>query len=211
MESCEITKLFSIYALAALLILFTVISYMTMCSGASPDPPAEPEMEFIMTSCGLTLYPDLCIQSLSPYASTVVHMSPRRLAQVALAVSLSHARSTSDMVVSLSKENDMSPREAAAVADCIMTIGTSIDELQQSFGEMKNLGGPDFDLKLSNIQTWVSAALTNEDTCMDGFEGDAMNGNIKNTIRSGIVIVAQLTSNALALSTKLSSTQAKEP
>ncbi|XP_043693156.1 pectinesterase inhibitor 7-like [Telopea speciosissima] len=178
---------------------------MTTCSGASLDPNAETEMEFIKTSCDqVTLYPDLCFQSLSPYASTV-HMSLRRLSQVALAVSLTNARSTSDMVVSLSKETSMSPSEAAAVADCVKTIGDSIDELQQSFGQMKHLGGPDFDLKLSNIQTWVSAALTNDNTCMDGFEGDDINGNIENTISGGILSVAQLTSNALALINRLSS------
>ncbi|XP_042503802.1 pectinesterase inhibitor 7-like [Macadamia integrifolia] len=192
----------------ALLILFTIISSMTTCTGASLNLPAETEMEFIKTSCDeVTLYPDLCFQSLSPYASTV-HMSPRRLAQVGLAVSLTSARSTSDMVVSLSKQNDMSPSEAAAVADCVETTGDSIDELEQSLVQMKHLRGSDFDLKLSNIQTWVSAALTNDDTCMNGFEGNAMNGNIKNTIRSGILSVAQLTSNALALINRLSSIEA---
>ncbi|XP_042511104.1 pectinesterase inhibitor 7-like [Macadamia integrifolia] len=186
-----------------LLSLFLSISYLT-CSVARIDPHGyQADMEFIKTSCGVTLYPDLCFQSLSPYASTV-HMSPSRLAQVALNVSLRSDRSTSDMVVSISKENDTSPREAAAVADCVETVGDSIDELQQSIGEMKHLHGPDFYQKLGNIQTWVSAALTNEDTCMDGFQGGAMNGTIENTIRKGIVGVAQLTSNALALINKLS-------
>ncbi|XP_043718086.1 pectinesterase inhibitor 7-like [Telopea speciosissima] len=188
----------------ALLCLFlSISSYMKTCSGQGDD------MEFIKTSCGVTLYPDLCFQTLSAYA-TSVHGSPRRLAQVALKVSLRSDRSSSDRVVSLSKENEMSPREAAAVADCVEMIGDSMDELQQSLKEMKHLSGPDFYQKLSNIQTWVSAALTNEDTCMDGFEGDAMNGNIKNIIRNCILNVAQLTSNALALINKLSSTQANE-
>ena len=69
---------------------------------------------------------------------------------------------------------------------------------------MKDLQGPDFEMKISNIQTWVSAALTNEDTCMDGIEGEAKNGKIRDTIRINIARVAQLTSNALALINRLS-------
>ncbi|XWS60079.1 hypothetical protein CRYUN_Cryun07bG0003400 [Craigia yunnanensis] len=80
----------------------------------------------------------------------------------------------------------------------------SVDKLHQSMAAMKDLQGPDFGMKMSNIQTWVSAALTNEDTCMDGIEGKAMNGKIRDTIRSNIARVAQLTSNALAFINRLS-------
>ncbi|RVX15629.1 21 kDa protein [Vitis vinifera] len=52
---------------------------------------------------------------------------------------------------------------------------------------------------MSDIQTWVSAALTNDDTCMDSFSGNAMNGNVKTTVRGYILHVAQMTSVALAL------------
>ncbi|KAJ4829016.1 hypothetical protein Tsubulata_012902 [Turnera subulata] len=41
--------------------------------------------------------------------------------------------------------------------------------------------------------------MTDESTCSDGFAGTAMNKNLKAAIRGGIVTVAQLTSNALAL------------
>jgi pectinesterase inhibitor-like protein len=52
---------------------------------------------------------------------------------------------------------------------------------------------------IDDVQTWVSAALTDESTCSDGFAGNAMNGNLKTAVRGRIVNIAQLTSNALAL------------
>lgn len=48
-------------------------------------------------------------------------------------------------------------------------------------------------------------------TCMDGFEGNAMNGKIKGTFKNYIVNVAQLTSNALALIKNLSSFEIYSP
>ncbi|KAK4479972.1 hypothetical protein RD792_013026 [Penstemon davidsonii] len=45
----------------------------------------------------------------------------------------------------------------------------------------------------------VSAALTDEDTCADGFAGKAMNGGVKTAVRQRILNIVHITSNALAL------------
>jgi len=52
---------------------------------------------------------------------------------------------------------------------------------------------------MSNVETWVSSALTDESTCGDGFAGKALDGRIKASIRARMVSVAQVTSNALSL------------
>lgn len=85
--------------------------------------------------------------------------------------------------------------------DCIEELRDSVDELRRSMGEMSQLvkGKSDFKLMINDIQTWVSAALTDENTCTDGFEEKPMNGNLKTAVRGQVVNVAQLTSNALAL------------
>ncbi|CAI0404422.1 unnamed protein product [Linum tenue] len=60
-------------------------------------------------------------------------------------------------------------------------------------------GGGDFVMMISNVQTWVSAALTDESTCDDGFDGKEMAGVMKAVVRGKVETVAHLTSNALAL------------
>ena len=77
---------------------------------------------------------------------------------------------------------------------------------------MGQLGSYDFELQISNIQTWVSAALTDDDTCVDGFDGRDMEGHVKATVRRHVLKVAHLTSNALALvNSYASSAQAALP
>ncbi|KAI7994705.1 hypothetical protein LOK49_LG11G02433 [Camellia lanceoleosa] len=104
----------------------------------------------------------------------------------------------------LSKDQGLKPREVIAMADCVEVLGDSVYELQRSMEEMARVEGgggssSDFEFQMSNIETWVSAALTDDDTCTEGFAGNAMNGVVKTMVRSYIVKVAHLTSNALAI------------
>ncbi|MCI84932.1 21 kDa protein, partial [Trifolium medium] len=49
------------------------------------------------------------------------------------------------------------------------------------------------------------AALTDDNTCLDGFAGPSMNGNAKAAIENKVVNVTQVTSNALALVNRFAS------
>ncbi|CAI0404902.1 unnamed protein product [Linum tenue] len=156
--------------------------------------------EFIRTSCGATRYPELCYSTLSPYAADVGNSFPQ-LVTAALRVAQDGAVSTCSAVRSLARAGPRrmkgSELAAGAVSDCVGNMKDSVDQLKDS------MAGPDFAMELGNMQTWVSAALTDEDTCVDGLEGSAMNGKVRDEIRRRVVWVAQLTSNSLALINRL--------
>ncbi|CAI0404903.1 unnamed protein product [Linum tenue] len=163
--------------------------------------------EFIRTSCGATRYPELCYSTLSPYAADVGNSFPQ-LVTAALRVAQDGAVSTCSAVRSLARAGPRrmkgSELAAGAVSDCVGNMKDSVDQLKDSMAAMKGLDhGPDFAMELGNMQTWVSAALTDEDTCVDGLEGSAMNGKVRDEIRRRVVWVAQLTSNSLALINRL--------
>lgn len=104
----------------------------------------------------------------------------------------------------LAKNRVLKPREKAAMVDCLEELSDAIYELEISLEEMHHSGshhgpGSNFYLVMSDIQTWVSAALTDDDTCMDGFSGNNMNGDVKIAARRLVLKVAQLTSVGLAL------------
>ncbi|KAE8717494.1 Plant invertase/pectin methylesterase inhibitor superfamily protein [Hibiscus syriacus] len=160
--------------------------------------------EYIRSSCTATTYPRLCYRSLSIYAAKI-NTSPRLLAQSALIITFKASKSSSRLMRKLARTHGLKPRVAAAMADCIELFGDSLDELQQSIGELVRLKRSNFQLIMSDVQTWVSAALTDEDTCMDGFAGRAMNGYVKTIVRKRVVKIAHLTSNALALINNYSS------
>ncbi|CAH8387733.1 unnamed protein product [Eruca vesicaria subsp. sativa] len=154
--------------------------------------------EFVKSSCTVTTYPRLCVTSLSTHAS-LIQTSPKVMAHAALNITLASAKATAVMMVRLSRSNRLKPREVSSMRDCVEELGDTLEELRKSIGEMGRLSGSNYEVYMSDIQTWVSAALTDENTCTEGFEGDEMNGEVKVFVRERILFIAHLTSNALAL------------
>ncbi|KAG0474895.1 hypothetical protein HPP92_014581 [Vanilla planifolia] len=166
--------------------------------------------EFITVKCNTTEFPHLCVSSLSSYA-TFIGDSNIRMADAALNVALRTARSTSAGMARLSAGGAMSPREANAVRDCVEVLTDGVDHLRDSLRSMDRLRGPDILNVLNDVQTWVSAALTDDTTCMDGFAGRATNGRAESAMRNGLVMLARLTSNALALINSLATAGSEAP
>ncbi|RVW40163.1 21 kDa protein [Vitis vinifera] len=189
-------------ARASVLVVLVVVSVLLYTSRvAEPAAANSGSTSFIKAKCSATRYPALCVQSLSVYASTI-QKSPKQLAHTALTVSLAKAQSAKAFVSKLGKIKGMKARELEAVQDCLEEMNDSIDRLSRSVQELEEAGkskGQDFLWHMSNVDTWVSAALTDDNTCVDGFAGRALDGRVKASIRGWLVTVAQVTSNALAL------------
>ncbi|XP_038701708.1 21 kDa protein-like [Tripterygium wilfordii] len=188
-------------------LLFTLLVLLNLHSSAaldSADPPAESTgSEYIRTSCGSTLYPEVCYTSLSRYSSAV-KSNPARLARLAIAVSLSHARRMASYISNLTREADFgtNTRASSALHDCFSNLGDAVEEIRGSLKQMRQIGAAGasgFMFQMSNVQTWMSAALTDEETCTDGFEDVPVGDKMKKEVCDKVIDVKKFTSNALAL------------
>ncbi|KAI3704922.1 hypothetical protein L1987_75151 [Smallanthus sonchifolius] len=182
----------------AIPLIFLAVFYL---AGTTTSTAVKPSSSFIKSSCATTTYPALCEESLSPFANTI-KTSPAQLAHTALAVSLKQSQSTQAYLHKLKRVKGIKPRERSAIGDCLEVVSDSLDRVTKSIQELKKFErtkGHEFIWHMSNVQTWVSSALTDENTCMDGFGGRAMVGRIKTSVRAQITSVAHVTSNALAL------------
>ncbi|KAM3248097.1 21 kDa protein-like [Capsicum annuum] len=187
-------------ATTKLFILAVALISLSHLSGTAATAPVA-STSFIKSSCKSTTFPEVCIASLSGYASAIKN-SQEQIVKTALSVSLNKAETTKEFVSKLLKFKGLKPREYAAIKDCVEETSDSVDRLTKSVNELKRMDrshGKDFQWHMSNVETWVSAAITDENTCTDGFAGKALNGRIKASIRSHITSLAQVTSNALAL------------
>lgn len=101
----------------------------------------------------------------------------------------------------------MRAKEYPAVRDCSQQIDDSVNQLSQSIRELRRLDPiikagtgmtDDTFWHIDNVETWVSAALTDASSCLDEFPGHRLS-KMKATIKGKVLNVAQLTSNALAL------------
>ncbi|WOL14198.1 hypothetical protein Cni_G22978 [Canna indica] len=168
--------------------------------------PGDNATEFVRAHCGCTRYPDLCFASLSAYADAV-RRNPVLLARVASNVTLARLRALRAHVSALRRAGAAATgREAAALRDCADALGDAADQVGRTTAELRGLealAGMEVAWRVSNALTWMSAALTNEDTCSDGFgevpSAGAADADLKSDMCRRVRRVKQYTSNALAL------------
>ncbi|MCI00376.1 pectinesterase, partial [Trifolium medium] len=95
-------------------------------------------------------------------------------------------------------------REQLAIEDCKELVDFSVSELAWSLGEMRRIRAGDRTAQYEgNLEAWLSAALSNQDTCIEGFEGT--DRRLESYISGSLTQVTQLISNVLSLYTQLHS------
>ncbi|KAL5783578.1 hypothetical protein ACOSP7_008607 [Xanthoceras sorbifolium] len=86
-----------------------------------------------------------------------------------------------------------------AVSDCLDLLDFSADELSWSVSASQNPNGKhnsSGDLS-SDLRTWLSATLANQDTCIDGFDGT--NGIVKSVVAGSLNQITSLVQNLLTM------------
>ncbi|XP_047947310.1 pectinesterase-like [Salvia hispanica] len=158
-----ITALLSLAISAFVLSIFLHFSHLHR-----PPTPNTP----LSAACSATLYPSLCLSSLSPFPNSSHHLLP-----LSLHLSLSRAL--------------LLPKAPSPPArDCADLLDQTVYELESALAELPASRPP-----YQNIRTLLSAAMTNQHTCIDGFS-DVENGRF---LESLLTPVSQMISNALAL------------
>lgn len=189
------------YYLLTILLTFLFLSNLRTSLAATTTSSTSSTKEYtsyIKTACSSTTYPKVCYSSLFPYASKI-KANPRNLCNTALSVAIKAARNASSTISGLSKQKGLTQSDVGIIKDCIENIRDGIDELKQSLNEMGNLEESDVKVQIDDIKTWVSAAITDEGTCTDGFDGQKVSAKVENKIRKSILNVAMPTSNALSI------------
>ncbi|KAI3782737.1 hypothetical protein L2E82_12792 [Cichorium intybus] len=180
--------------MATSFVLFLIVLILSVVTTVVPSPSPD----LVRSSCLHATFPKVCVNSLTLYKGPAT--TPRELAQAAIKVSISRASKASDYLSSL-QQKEANKREIGAVKDCASQIADSVDDLRKTLGELKQLRRGTFRWQMSNAETWVSAALTNEDTCLDGFK--EIEGRVRSDVKKKVTNVAKVTSNALYLINRL--------
>lgn len=157
---------------------------------------------YLRKACRVTLYRELCFNTFSTLPSAA-KQNASALARSAISVTLAETKNVSRYILGL-RELRLRGREKAALEDCVECFNDALDNLHKSLFEIRSLESSTFDFQVSNMQTWVSAVLTSQDTCLDGFNGT--HGTVVARLNSTIGNVARVTSNALALINTLAET-----
>ncbi|XP_010261671.1 PREDICTED: pectinesterase-like [Nelumbo nucifera] len=167
--------------------------------GVVQPKPTKPRTSVVsravVSTCKDTLYRELCESSLRLSSTDAPPKTSGEVFDLSVKLAISQAESARSLAFSLSlvrqKQGTTHHYSITAMDDCIELLDDSLDHLNNVLDPKKNPSPND-------IQTWLSAALTNQDTCLESLqnykfstEKDMMDGHAKN--------LSQLISNSLAL------------
>ncbi|KAA8540948.1 hypothetical protein F0562_024914 [Nyssa sinensis] len=129
-------------------------------------------IESIRAVCSVTQYPDSCFTSISSInTNSPPKTDPERIFNLSLQVAITELSNLSSLPKTLiSKSNDL--RTESALRDCASLFDDALSQLNTSASSMDVGRGEKMltKAKISDMKTWISAAMTNQETCLDGLE-----------------------------------------
>ncbi|WZZ42488.1 hypothetical protein YC2023_038747 [Brassica napus] len=154
----------------------------------------------LTSACSSTRYPELCISTLAT-SGGVKLTSQKDVIEASLNLTTTAVEHNYFTVKKLiKKRKGLTPREKTALHDCLETIDETLDELHEAVEDLqlypnkKSLREHAGDLK-----TLISSAITNQETCLDGFSHDRADKKIRKALLKGQMHVEYMCSNALAM------------
>ncbi|KAJ7973318.1 Pectinesterase [Quillaja saponaria] len=155
-------------------------------------------MKAIKTICQPTDYKQECVRSLHSAAGNTT--DPKELIKVAFKVAMkkiSEGVQKSIVFQELEKE----PRAKKALDQCKELLDLSIRELQHSFDKVGEFDIMQMDDMLMDLKVWLSAAITYQETCIDGFQDTFSNAGEK--MKAALKTSMEMSSNGLAIITSM--------
>lgn len=181
-----------IFLLASGVAAAILVRIRTRGSGLSDPIINKAPTQAISRACGKTRYPDLCVNSLVDFPGAM-EAGERDL--VHISVNMTLQRIGQALYGASSFTNlPMEGRMRAAYEDCLELLGDSVDQLGQS---LTAVAPPAAAGSTDDVLTWLSAALTNQDTCEEGLAD--VNSTVKDEVAGQMKDLMELVSNCLAI------------
>lgn len=189
----------TLVAIASLLLILAVVVALT--AGAFTRPPSHNPPAPVSSSsnslkivCAVTPYPQTCLDALS--SSSLKESDPESILELSLRLA---SERVSALSVSFRSIDDMP--EEPAVKDCAKLYADAGSQLNETLSEIvaEKKGGGNWmtEKVVGDVKTWISAAMTDGETCSDGLE--EMGTVVGNEIKREMVRVNQMMSVCLAI------------
>ncbi|GLT85643.1 hypothetical protein SLE2022_038290 [Rubroshorea leprosula] len=151
----------------------------------------------IKSSCGSTLYPELCLSTLyaAPDAASKIQ-TPEDVIEVALNMTIATVQQNYLAIKKLnSNAVGLTERERTALKDCLELVDETLDELNKCDGEVHE----SVQKHAEDLKSLLSAAMTNQETCLDGFSHEKADKKVRKALIEGQLKVFNMSSNVLAM------------
>lgn len=161
-------------------------------SAAQSVKPGQVD-KIIQTLCNSTLYKPSCEKTLKTGTKADTPLSdPRSLLKSSIIAVNDDLSKVFEKVLTLKTENK---DDKDAIAQCKFLVDEAKEELDSSVKRINETEVNNFAKTVPDLDSWLSAVMSYQETCVDGFE----EGKVKTEIRKNFNSSQMLTSNSLSM------------
>ncbi|KAI9191917.1 hypothetical protein LWI28_015432 [Acer negundo] len=171
-------------------IFFFSTTYALNISSSTTDTSSlDTKISAIKNFCHGTPHPDACFNSLK--LSISINISPKIIDY--LLQTLQFAISEAGKLTNLFLSSNIVEKQRGTIQDCIELHQITLSSLQGSVSKIRESDSR----KLADARAYLSAALTNKITCLEGL--DSASGSLKPTLVNSLIATYMHVSNSLSI------------
>ncbi|KAK8584922.1 hypothetical protein V6N13_138865 [Hibiscus sabdariffa] len=190
---------------ASLVIVAAVIGIVAGVSSRN-DTSHHP---IVKSACSVTFYPELCFSEVAKVHGGAAKKvrSQKDVIELSLNITTTAVEHNYFTIKKLLAGKGLTEREKTALHDCLETVDETLDELHEAVEDLHEYPNKkSLTQHADDLKTLMSAAMTNQETCLDGFSHDGADKKIRQVLIDGESYVEKMCSNALAMIKNLTDT-----
>ncbi|GFQ04104.1 probable pectinesterase/pectinesterase inhibitor 58, partial [Phtheirospermum japonicum] len=190
-------KKVAVAGLASILLVAAVVAVAVGTTKKNSDDVTT-STKAVDAVCSPTDYKETCQKSLA-HANTT---DPRELIEVAFKAAIDDILGVvKDSALLKEAAKDESTKDAFNV--CEEVLGTAADDLKRSVEKISELDASKMTEFVEDLKTWLSAVVTNQETCIDAFENTT--GDTGEKMKTLLKTAREMSSNSLAMVSDITS------
>ncbi|XP_047960601.1 pectinesterase-like [Salvia hispanica] len=188
-----------IAAVASVLLVGAIVAVVLTTRGSSEEahPEVESTTKAVDSICAPTRFQETCHASLEGVNTT----DPKKLIEAAIDVAIKkvgHALSESSIL----KEAATDPMTKGAYEVCREVLEKAVWDLERAVDKISSFDGSNMKAFVADLRSWMSAVITDQETCIDGFQNTK--GETGEKMKNLLKTARELSSNGLAMVTDIS-------
>ncbi|WJX28704.1 pectinesterase [Trifolium repens] len=176
------------------LLLFTIILSLTLPITTNSSTTTTLNLNFssLKSLCKTTPYPKLCFNSLK--LSISININPNILTYLlqSLQLAISETTKLSNLFHDVGNTNIVE-KQRGSIQDCKELHQSTLTSLKRSLSGIRSSNKR----KLADARIYLSAAVTNKNTCLEGL--DSASGNLKQVLVDSVINTYKHVSNSLSM------------
>ncbi|KAL5783581.1 hypothetical protein ACOSP7_008610 [Xanthoceras sorbifolium] len=176
----------------SLILLCTIFFSTTYARNISSTSSLDSKISAIKNFCQGTPHPDACFNSLKLFISINISPNVSNYLLQTLQTAISEAGKLTNLLFSAGISN-IAEKQRGTILDCKELHQITLSSLQRSVSKIRASDSR----KLSDARAYLSAALTNKNTCLEGL--DSASGSLKPTVVDSLISTYMHVSNSLSM------------